>query len=90
MNALTGVEGLRVAARSSAFRFKGGDHDLQAVGREIETGELEVGCRMVVEDDVAVGFIALRCAPEGRQPSAPRMSVFFSGFPLRWFFWRVF
>ena len=36
MNALTGIEGLRVAARSSAFRFKGGDHDLQAVGRALD------------------------------------------------------
>ena len=36
MNALTGIAGLRVAARSSAFRFKGGDHDLQAVGRALD------------------------------------------------------
>ena len=32
LNALTGIEGLEVAARSMAFRFKGGEHDLRKVG----------------------------------------------------------
>lgn len=32
MSALTGIPGLRVAARSSAFRFRGGEHDLREVG----------------------------------------------------------
>ena len=36
MTALTGIPGLRVAARSSAFRFKGGDHDLHAVGQALD------------------------------------------------------
>ncbi|TDI35900.1 MAG: hypothetical protein E2P02_26730 [Acidobacteria bacterium] len=36
MTALAGIQGLRVAARSSSFRFKGGDHDLREVGRLLE------------------------------------------------------
>ena len=36
MNALTGIAGLRVAARSSAFRFKGGDHELRTVGQALD------------------------------------------------------
>ncbi|HSF19365.1 MAG TPA: protein kinase [Vicinamibacteria bacterium] len=35
MNALAGLPGLRVAARSSAFRFKGGGQDLRDVGRAL-------------------------------------------------------
>jgi len=36
MTALTGIAGLRVAARSSAFRFKGGDHELRIVGQALD------------------------------------------------------
>jgi serine/threonine-protein kinase len=36
MSALTGVPGLRVAARSSAFRFRGGEHDLREVGKTLD------------------------------------------------------
>ena len=32
LNALTGIEGLEVAARSMAFRFKRGEHDLRKMG----------------------------------------------------------
>ena len=36
LNALTGIEGLEVAARSMAFRFKGGEHDLRKVGEALD------------------------------------------------------
>jgi len=36
LNALTGISGLRVAARSSAFRFRGGDRDLREIGRALD------------------------------------------------------
>ena len=36
LNALTGIEGLEVAARSMAFRFKGGEHDLREVGDALD------------------------------------------------------
>jgi TolB-like protein len=36
INALTGVAGLRVAARSSAFRFKAGERDLREIGRTLD------------------------------------------------------
>lgn len=36
LNALTGIEGLKVAARSMAFRFKGGNHDLREVGKALD------------------------------------------------------
>jgi eukaryotic-like serine/threonine-protein kinase len=36
INALTGVAGLRVAARSSAFRFKAGERDLREIGRALD------------------------------------------------------
>jgi len=35
INALSGLEGVRVAARSSAFQFKGGAVDIQKVGRQL-------------------------------------------------------
>lgn len=36
LNALNGIEGLKVAARSMAFRFKGGEHDLREVGDTLD------------------------------------------------------
>jgi serine/threonine-protein kinase len=36
INALNGVAGLRVAARSSAFRFKAGERDLREIGRALD------------------------------------------------------
>ncbi|GMR24333.1 MAG: hypothetical protein BMS9Abin37_2864 [Acidobacteriota bacterium] len=36
LNALTGIKGLAVAARSMAFRFKGGEHDLHEVGDALD------------------------------------------------------
>jgi serine/threonine protein kinase/tetratricopeptide (TPR) repeat protein len=36
MNALANLPGLRVAARSSAFRFKGGGQDLRSVGQALD------------------------------------------------------
>jgi serine/threonine protein kinase/Tfp pilus assembly protein PilF len=35
INALTSVQGVRVAARTSSFRFKGQEKDVRAIGREL-------------------------------------------------------
>ena len=43
LNALTGIPNLRVAARSSAFRFKGSEHDLREVGRALEVNTVLEG-----------------------------------------------
>ena len=51
IHALSRVEGLRVAAWSAAFRFRGGAHDLKDVGRQL-------GVRHVVEG--AVQFVGGR------------------------------
>jgi TolB-like protein len=53
INALTGIEGLRVAARSSAFRFKAGEHDLREVGRALDVS-------MVLEGSVRTAGSRLR------------------------------
>ena len=42
IDALTHVEGLRVAARTSSFQFRG-DHDLRHVGRQLNVGSLLEG-----------------------------------------------
>lgn len=64
IDALTHVEGLRVAARSSSFQFRG-DHDLREVGRKLNVGTLLEGSvrkagnmlRITVQlIDVATGF----------------------------------
>ena len=64
IDALTHVEGLRVAARTSSFQFRG-DHDLREVGRKLSVGSLLEGSvrksgdrlRVTVQlIDVATGF----------------------------------
>jgi len=64
IDALTHVEGLRVAARTSAFQFRG-DHDLREVGRKLNVGSLLEGSvrkagnrlRVTVQlIDVATGY----------------------------------
>ena len=64
IDALTHVEGLRVAARTSAFQFRG-DHDLREVGARLNVGSLLEGSvrkagnrlRVTVQlIDVATGF----------------------------------
>lgn len=58
INSLTQLRQLKVAARSTAFRFKGKDTDPQAVGRELDvkavlTGSLrQVGDRLLVQVDL--------------------------------------
>ncbi|MGK7311518.1 MAG: tetratricopeptide repeat protein [Candidatus Longimicrobiales bacterium M2_2A_002] len=42
-NALSQVEGLRVAARTSAFAFKGRDADARTIGRELGVGAIVEG-----------------------------------------------
>jgi TolB-like protein len=53
INALTGIEGLRVAARSSAFRFKASERDLREVGRALDVS-------MVLEGSVRTAGNRLR------------------------------
>jgi adenylate cyclase len=64
IDALTHVEGLRVAARTSSFQFRG-DHDLREVGRKLGVGSLLEGSvrkagnrlRVTVQlIDVATGY----------------------------------
>ena len=43
INALTHLEGLRVAARTSAFRFRGGDIDIREIGRMLNVGTILEG-----------------------------------------------
>ena len=43
INALTGIERLQVASRTSAFQFKGTGHDVRAVGRELGVGTVLEG-----------------------------------------------
>jgi serine/threonine-protein kinase len=43
INALTQVAGLRVAARTSSFMFKGKSHDLRAVGEKLNVGTVLEG-----------------------------------------------
>ena len=53
IHALSRVEGLKVAGRSGSFRFKGGDHDVKDVGRNL-------GVRHVLEGAVRVAGDRLR------------------------------
>ncbi|MEM9304778.1 MAG: hypothetical protein AAGE01_21885 [Pseudomonadota bacterium] len=43
MNMLAGIESLRVAARTSAFSFKGKDVKVQEIGRELQVGHVLEG-----------------------------------------------
>jgi serine/threonine protein kinase/Flp pilus assembly protein TadD len=43
INALSGVERLQVASRTSAFQFKGTGHDVRAVGRQLGVGTVLEG-----------------------------------------------
>ena len=64
IDALTHIEGLRVAARTSSFQFRG-DHDLREVGRKLGVGSVLEGSVRKAGDrlritvqliDVATGF----------------------------------
>ncbi|HYL38309.1 MAG TPA: tetratricopeptide repeat protein [Bryobacteraceae bacterium] len=43
IHALAGVEGLRVAARTSAFQFRGKSHDIRKIGRQLRVGTVLEG-----------------------------------------------
>lgn len=43
INALTRLPGLRVASRTSAFRFRGGDVDIRQVGRDLQVSTVVEG-----------------------------------------------
>jgi TolB-like protein len=64
--AFTGVRGLDVVARSSAFRFKGPSRDLHAVGQALNAGYLVRGTTRLVGDRVRISAYLLR-ADDGRQ-----------------------
>ncbi len=65
--ALMTIQGIRVASRTSAFQFKGRDHDLSEVGRRLKVNNIlegtvrRAGSRLRVSvqlTDVAEGFLA--------------------------------
>ena len=43
IHALTGIEGLRVASRTSSFRFKDTDLDVRSIGEELQVGAILEG-----------------------------------------------
>jgi serine/threonine-protein kinase len=43
INALAGVKGLKVAARTSAFRFRGGEQDVREIGRKLSVNTILEG-----------------------------------------------
>ncbi len=43
ISALTGIEAMRVAARTSSFAFKGRDTDVRQIGRELDVGHVLEG-----------------------------------------------
>jgi len=63
INALTGIEGLRVAARSSAFRFKAAERDLREVGRALDVS-------MVLEGSVRTAGSRLRVTAQLNEASS--------------------
>ena len=64
--ALTGVRGLDVVARSSAFRFKAPNRDLRAIGQALNTAYLVQGTARPVGDRVRITAWLVR-ADDGRQ-----------------------
>jgi non-specific serine/threonine protein kinase len=43
INAFTGIEGLRVASRTSSFRFRDTDADIQSIGKQLHVGTVLEG-----------------------------------------------
>ena len=43
LNALTQLPGLRVIARTSAFAFRGREHDIEEVGEKLKVGSVSHG-----------------------------------------------
>jgi TolB-like protein/Flp pilus assembly protein TadD len=54
INALTHVDGLRVAARTASFQFRGKGEDVQAVGRQLNVEALLEGSVRMAEDRLRV------------------------------------
>ena len=50
INSLARIEDLRVVARTSAFRYKGGGHDVREIGRELGVGAVLEGSVAGVPD----------------------------------------
>jgi TolB-like protein len=64
--ALTGVRGLDVVARSSAFRFKAPGRDLHAIGQALNATYLVFGTTRLVGDRVRIAAFLVQ-AGDGRQ-----------------------
>ena len=54
IHALSRVEGLRVAARSAAFRFKGETYDIKEVGRQLRVGSVIEGAIRVAGERLRI------------------------------------
>ena len=54
INALTQVEGLRVAARTASFQFRGAGADVRAVGRQLGVGTLLEGSVRKADDRLRI------------------------------------
>ena len=54
INALTQIDGLRVAARTASFQFRGAGADVRAVGRQLGVGTLLEGSVRKADDRLRV------------------------------------
>jgi TolB-like protein/class 3 adenylate cyclase len=62
INALSKVPGLRVAARTSAFAFKGKAEDIRTIGKELDVGAVVEGSVRKADDRVGVTAQLVRVA----------------------------
>ncbi|MCZ6484311.1 MAG: protein kinase, partial [Acidobacteria bacterium] len=56
ISALAKLEGLRVAARTSAFRFRGAELDVREIGRQLNVGTILEGSLRKVGDRLRIGI----------------------------------
>jgi serine/threonine-protein kinase len=56
INALAKLEGLRVAARTSAFRFRGAELDIREIGRRLNVGTILEGSLRKAGDRLRIGI----------------------------------
>lgn len=54
INALTGIEGLRVASRTSTLQFKGQDHDVHKIGQLLNVHTILEGSIRLAKDKVRI------------------------------------
>ena len=70
ISALAKLEGLRVAARTSAFRFRGAELDIREIGRQLNVGTILEGSLRKAGDRLRIG-IQLINVENGYHPIAP-------------------